>query len=213
MGMKSLIALTYLIDNNKTVKSLIFLSLIFNFANGSEIDKFFQKHWKLSDKSIKMLKNKEILSDAQVETKGETQFFIMQGAALHNKKCSIVLKRLSKLEKLDEYIEFIKRSDYNEKAKLLTIRAEHTILPYPMLVYIFVDRPTKQGKYPFKFPSGIFTGLSGEFFVKEVEGRCALYVHSFWRGKKTNLPNFVIELFSETLARIGGEVLIRKSQY
>ena len=31
-------------------------------------------------------------------------------------------------------------------------------------------------------------------------------------GKKSKIPNLVIELFSETLARIGGEILMRQSR-
>ena len=188
----------------------IFSSL--SHASEDEVEKFFKLHWNLTDTAIKALKNKEILSDAEVETIKDQQIFTMKGAALHNKSCDIVLRKLSRLEEYKNWIDFIKKSDYREKNQLFTVKAEHTLLPYPMIVYIFVKRPTKPGKYPFVFPSGIFTGLKGDFIIKEVNKRCALYVHSYWKGKKTNIPGVVIELFSETLARIGGEVLMRKSQ-
>ena len=216
-SMKSLIALSFSMNNNKIMKLLIKI-FIFNtlFVNlnisADEISKFYKAHWNLSDQAISALKKREILSDAQVETIGDKQIFTMQGAALHNKNCSTVLRKLSRLEEYQNWIGFIKSSKYSEKNNLFTVRADHTLLPYPMIVYIFVKRPTKEGKYPFVFPSGIFTGLKGDFIIKELNGRCGLYVHSYWKGNKTNIPGVVIELFSETLARIGGEVLMRKSQ-
>lgn len=216
VSMKSLIALTNPLKDNKNMKLLIkflFLSILFiNNLHADEISKFFRNHWKLSENAIKAIKNKEILSDAEVETKGDKQIFTMKGAALHNKKCNVVLRKLSRLEEYENWIEFIKSSQYSEKNNLFTIRADHALLPYPMIVHIFVARPTKPGEYPFTFPTGLFTGLTGNFIIKEVQGRCGIFVHSYWKGNKTRIPAMVIELFSETLARIGGEVLMRKSQ-
>lgn len=215
--MKSLIALSFAFNHNKIMKLLNKIIIFFFLLHSAlgladEVSDFYKAHWKLSDQAIKALKNKEILSEAEVETMGDKQLFTMQGAALHNKGCSVILRKLSRLEEYSDWIGFIKSSQYSEKNNLFTVRADHTLLPYPMIVYIFVKRPTKEGKYPFVFPSGIFTGLEGNFIIKELDGRCGLYFHSYWKGQKTNIPSVVIELFSETLARIGGEVLMRKSQ-
>lgn len=215
-SMKSLIALIKCINHNKNMKLLskyiILPFLLIQITHADEIKNFYLKHWKLSDTAIKSLKDKEILSDAEVETKGNQQNFKMRGAALHNKKCATVLRKLSRLEEYENWIDFIKSSNYKEANNLFTIKADHALLPYPMIVHIFVKRPTKQGEYPFTFPTGIFTGLTGNFIIKEINGRCGIYVQSYWEGKKTKIPDLVIELFSETLARIGGEVLMRKSQ-
>ena len=212
-GMKSLIALISSLIHNKFVKLFVLTLIFFNFCHADDVSDFFLKYWKMSPQAIEAVKNKEIISDADVETKDNEQYFVMNGAALHNKSCTTAFRKLSRLENYKDYVDFISQSNYKEKDRLFVVRADHTLLPFPMLVYIIVDRPTKEGKYPFSFPTGIFPGLSGDFIIKEINGRCALYVHSFWKGKKTKIPDLVIEMFSETLARIGGEVLIRKSQY
>jgi hypothetical protein len=212
-GMKSLVALSTGIIHNKFVKLFVILALFLNISMPSETNEFFLKHWKLSPMAMESLKKNEIISEAEVETIENQQYFKMQGAALHNKSCTTAFRKLSRLENYKDYINFINESNYNEKNRLFVVKANHALLPFPMIVYIIVDRPTKEGKYPFSFPTGIFPGLSGDFIIKEVEGRCALYVHSFWKGNKTKIPDIVIEMFSETLARIGGEVLIRKSQH
>lgn len=212
-GMKSLIALISSLIHNKFVKLFVLTLIFFNFCHADDVSDFFLKYWKMSPQAIEAVKNKEIISDADVETKDNEQYFVMNGAALHNKSCTTAFRKLSRLENYKDYVDFISQSNYKKKDRLFVVRADHTLLPFPMLVYIIVDRPTKEGKYPFSFPTGIFPGLSGDFIIKEINGRCALYVHSFWKGKKTKIPDLVIEMFSETLARIGGEVLIRKSQY
>ena len=116
------------------------------------------------------------------------------------------------LESYKDWIGFIKYSDYNEKSHLFTLRADHPLLPFPMIIHIIVERPTKQGRYPFTFPTGIWSGLAGYFEVVEFENRCLLYAESHWKGKKTKIPGFIVEIFSETLSKIGGEVLMRKTR-
>ena len=81
-----------------------------------------------------------------------------------------------------------------------------------MLVHIIVKRPTKEGKYLFTFPTGLFSGLKGHFLIKNINNRCSLYAQSHWHGRKTKIPSFVIELFTQTLSRLGGEMIIRKTQ-
>jgi hypothetical protein len=80
-----------------------------------------------------------------------------------------------------------------------------------MIIHIIVDRPTKAGRYPFTFPTGIFTGLTGYFDIKQVDKKCIFYAQSSWNGNKTRLPNFIIEIFSETLSKMGGAILMRKA--
>ena len=114
-------------------------------------------------------------------------------------------------ESYTDWIDFVKKSTYHEKSKLFTVKAEHTLLPYPMVVHIIVERPEKIGDYDFYFPTGIFTGLKGKFEIREFDGQCWVYGHSYWEGKHTGIPNLVIEVFSETLSRIGGEILMRRA--
>ena len=184
-----------------------------SFAQVLEINKFFDKKWNLNKESIKEILDGKVLVDAIVDSENKKQSFILKAAALHPKKCSKALRKLSLFENYDEWISFIKSSIYDEKYRLLTLKANHTLLPYPMLVHIIVDRPTKPGIYPFTFPTGIFTGLKGQFEIQSFGKRCIFYAHSNWQGKDTGIPDFVVELFAETLSRIGGEVIIRKTKF
>jgi vacuolar-type H+-ATPase subunit H len=118
-GMKSLIALISWPIHNKLVKLFVLSLIFFNFSYADEVSDFFLKYWKLTPKAIKSIKNKEIISDAEVETKGDEQYFIMQGAALHNKSCTTAFRKLSRLENYHEYIEFIKKSEYKEKKSII----------------------------------------------------------------------------------------------
>lgn len=194
----------------------ILITLLFFIASNafgkSEFEQFTDKHWNLNTAQKKYLLNGKVLSEATVESDAINQHFFMQGMAMHNKGCTKVLRKLSVLENYKDWISFITRSDYNEKSKLFTLRAEHLLLPYPMIVFIVVQRPTKPGVYPFVFPIGLFKNLAGFFEVKEVNKRCIVYTESKWSGPKTNIPNFVVELFSEALSKKGAEILMRKSK-
>ncbi|MBD67157.1 MAG: hypothetical protein CME62_18295 [Halobacteriovoraceae bacterium] len=180
-------------------------------ANADDaIQKYLGKRWELSKTEKNYLEKGEVLADANVTTIKKEQEFKLKAVALHPKTCTKVLRKLSMLENYSQWISFINRSEYNEKNKLFTLRADHMLLPFPMIVHIIVDRPTQPGVYPFVFPTGIFTGLKGEFEIKKVDERCLFYAHSKWRGEKTKIPDLVIEVFSETLSKLGGEVLMRK---
>ena len=196
------------------MKLLIFFSTFFYtvcaMSKDTQLKNFYAPLWKMTDRSIEYLHEGEILADADVESEDKRQEFKMQVAALHPKPCRKILRKLAMFEKFEDWISFIRSSKYNDKNRLWTIRANHTLLPYPMLVHIIVDRPTKPGKYPFVFPTGMFTGLEGHFIIKKHKNKCAFYATSYWQGKHTNLPNFVIELFSETLTKLGGEIVFRK---
>ena len=187
------------------------------FAYDTQLFNFFQNKWQLNKESIKEIIDGKVLVDATVDTSSKSgekqQSFGLKAAALHPKSCTKALRKLSLYENYDKWISFIKSSLYDEKYRLLTLKANHTLLPYPMLVHIIVDRPTKPGVYPFTFPTGIFSGLKGEFEVKSHGKRCIFYATSNWQGKSTGIPDFVIELFAETLSRIGAEVIIRKTQF
>lgn len=178
----------------------------------ADLDTFISRNWKLNKAQKEYLKKGKILSEATVETDGVNQQFFLQGMAMHSKGCKRVLRKLSVLENYKDWISFIKRSDYNEKNSLFTLRAEHLLLPYPMLVFIVVARPTKPGVYPFVFPTGLFKNLAGFFEVKEIDNRCIVYTESKWSGPKTNIPNMAIEIFSEALSKTGAEILMRKSR-
>lgn len=196
------------------MKLLIFF-FIFIYSNAlvakdEKLQAFYKDYWPLTDKSIEYLYDGKILADAEVNSDKKTQTFKLNVAALYPKACFKILRKLKMFENYKEWISFITESTYSEPNELLTVKAEHTLLPYPMIVHIIVKRPTKPGEYPFIFPTGMFTGLTGKFIIKQHNKSCAFYAQSYWKGKDTKLPDFAIELFSETLTKLGGEILFRK---
>lgn len=196
------------------MKLLIYFFLFIHFepvfAKDAQLSQFYNKYWKVTNKTIEYIQQGKIIVDSDVETQKITQSFNMHIAAMHKKSCTKVLRKLALYENYSGWVSFIKKSTYDSKNNLLTIRADHALLPYPMIVHVIVERPKKPGKYEFVFPTGMFTGLKGYFIVKKHKGSCAFYAQSAWEGKKTQLPAFVIELFSETLTKLAGEILFRK---
>lgn len=194
------------------------LLIIFIFAlkpqvfADTNLQKFIYKNWKINKTQEQYLMQGKILSESKVKSPGKKQDFSLNVMALQNVKCSKILRKISMLENYSEWVSFIKKSTYSEENKLFTIRADHALLPYPMLVHILVSRPTTAGFYPFMFPTGMFHGMAGHFEIKEFDKKCIFYAKSHWNGPKTKIPDFVVELFSETLSRMGGEVLLRKAR-
>lgn len=189
------------------------LSLAGESATYKALNAFFKQNWKLNESSLEYLEKGEVLSEADVSSDDKTQSFTLNGAGLHKNRCSTVLRKLSMLEKYEDWISFIKSSKYNEKRRLFTVKADHTLLPYPMIVHIIMDRPTKPGVYKYAFPTGMFAGLIGTYTIKDINNRCLIYAESSWRGKKTAIPNMVIKLFVEGLSKTGAELLIRKTRF
>jgi hypothetical protein len=194
-------------------KILIFFAIgFFSFYALAKYDRYgLDKFWKISLMAKNAIERGDIIVEAEVDDhkSGREQSFKLRGMALHKRGCRKPINILSQYEMYDEWVDFIHSSTYDKKHRLWTIRANHTLLPYPMLVHIIIDRVDKPGVYDFMFPTGIFTGLKGKATIKQVKGRCLYYVESNWRGKHTKIPNFVIDIFAETLSRIGGSKLLR----
>ena len=196
--------------NNKII-SLIFIICFSFFSYADDRSKYLDSKWKLSFTQKNYLANSRILADADVDTDDNNQqTFRLKAMAMHKKTCRKVLRKLSMLENYADWIDFVKRSSYHEKSKLFTLKADHPVLPNPMIVHIIVDRPTKMGRYNFTFPTGMFTGLTGHFEITEFNKNCHFDAESYWKGKKGSIPDLIIEIFAETLSKIGGETLMRK---
>jgi len=188
---------------------IIFLVFI-PVVKANNLLEYTNKVWKLNQSEYQYLQKGQILAVSKVTSIDNKQQFHLKAMALHPNKCSRVLRKLSQLENFSQWISFIKKSTYSDESKLFTLRAEHTLLPFPMIVHIIVDRPTKVGTYPFTFPTGLFTGLKGHFEIKDIDNKCLFYATSFWKGKPTRVPNLIIEIFSEGLTKMGGDILMRK---
>jgi hypothetical protein len=130
-------------------------------------------------------------------------------AGAHKKKCTKILRKLSMFDQYKNWISFINESKYEPQNRLLSIKADHVLLPFPMIVHVIVDRPTKEGTYPFIFPTGIFKGLKGTMYIKQQKNFCTVYSEANWSGLK-KIPDFAVELFSETLTKLAAKALLRK---
>lgn len=182
------------------------------FAQELNFNSYIKERWSLSKTQKKYLFEHKILADATVESDKKIQTFDLQAMALHKKSCKKALRKLSQLENYHKWISFIKESTYLEATHLYSLLADHPLLPYPMRIHIIVERPTKEGRYNFTFPTGMFTGLQGYFDIKEIDKKCLFYAESHWKGPETKIPSLIIEIFSETLSKIGGDILMRKSR-
>jgi hypothetical protein len=183
-----------------------------NFKNLKEMALHF---WPaIQDNQISSLKEShEIIVESKAESldDGKNQTFTMRALGLHPQKCHKVLKKLSRFEDYHQWLDFLSDISYYEKQDRLTFKANHLLLPFPMTVTIITKRPTTVGEYPFYFPNGIFTGLKGAVQIYQLPEGCALFAQSFWSGKHTQINNFVIEVFTSTLTKIGAKILIRKT--
>lgn len=180
-----------------------------NALEKGTLETFFKDHWKLSKKSYSYLKKSELLAESTVGSTGKNQTMNMKVAGAHDKKCTKILRKLSLFDQYKNWISFVHESKYDPENRLLTIRADHTLLPFPMIVHVLVDKPTKEGVYPFVFPTGIFTGLKGKMHIKQTQKHCAVYSEANWSGHK-KIPDFVVEVFSETLTKLAAQALLRK---
>lgn len=182
-------------------------------GRAKELKSFFHDKWKLNNGAIEHLLEGEVLAEASADSDEERQFFALNAAGLHKKKCGIVLRKLRMLEKYQDWISFVQESKYHERSKLFTVKADHTLLPYPMIVHIIMERPSKPGRYKFKFPTGIFAGLTGEYVIEDMAGGCLIYAKSRWKGQKTKIPDMAVELFVEGLTKKAAEILMRKTRF
>ena len=196
----------------KYIAFIVIFTVFTSSVKAENLSEYTKKVWDLNKAEQEYLQKGQILTISKVETLDNKQQFNMKAMALHPKKCSRILRKLSRLENFSDWVSFIKKSTYQDNSRLFTLRAEHALLPFPMIVHIIVDRPTKQGRYKFMFPTGIFTGLKGHFEIKEFDKRCLFFAKSFWKGKPTKIPNLIIELFSGGLTKMGGDILMRKIQ-
>jgi len=201
----------------RTILFIILSSLIISLPSyakdSDQMTQFVKSKWELKNEIIQQVINGDIIVDTEVETIDKEQKFAMKAIGLHPKSCARVLRKLSRYEEFSNWIPYIKKSKYNEANKLITIHADHFLLPFPMLVHIIIDRTNKEGDYPFVFPTGIFLNLKGTVSIREFNNRCLFFSESKWRGKHTGINDLVIEIFATTLSKIGAEMLVRKTQF
>ena len=132
-------------------------------------------------------------------------------AGFHQKSCDYVLKKLSLYENYSDFLNFVKRSQYDEEKQEINFVLSHLLLPYDMSLIFKLPRITKEGVYPFSFDQGFLKDLKGNIHVQKINNRCLFYSEASWSGPHTKIPNTIFEFFSQTLAKMSMERLFRIS--
>lgn len=184
----------------------LFLGLF--LASSSHADPFKG----IRPKVVKILKDGDIYRNAKVESDKDQQSLDYEIYGIHPNSCQYALKKLSRYERFHSYMDLIKLSGYDEKRKLIYLYLDHTLLPFPMVLNFKIDRITKPGRYMFSFDKGFLKGLIGHINVKEYDNKCLFFATSYWKGKKSDIPDTVFELFSETIGEMAMKKLFRVSK-
>ncbi|MBF0298206.1 MAG: hypothetical protein HQK51_05775 [Oligoflexia bacterium] len=135
-------------------------------------------------------------------------FFV---SGLHKNSCTRALPLMNKYEDYQKHIGIISESSYDINNKMIILSFEFKLLPFQLMLQLQLDRITKGGNYPYILKGGIFPDLSGVINVSNYKNRCLLVVTAFWQGPKSNIPNFILEIFLETVAKMSIEKLLRIS--
>lgn len=177
------------------------------------INSIFENKWDLSKTYKKYLNQYKVIVKSNVSDTEKTQTMKFKVAAIHKRSCKPVLDKLSRYEDYSQYMDFVIKSKYMEKKQIVYFLLESSLLPFKMSLSFKIPRIKKPGKYPFEFQHGIFKGLTGTIEVHQLLGECLFFTHANWTGKKTSIPNVIIEMFSETLTRKSFEKLFRIAKY
>ncbi len=173
-----------------------------------EINKFF----KISSGQLEEILKGEVISESSVTSpKDKMQSLTLFVAGMHPRKCERAMRKLSLYENYHQYMDFIKKSLYDDSTQKFSFLVEHTLLPFSMIVKFKIPRIKKEGHYPFIFEDGFLKDLKGTVIVKDFKNLCLLGLKADWTGPETVIPNLVFETFLETVGELGLEHLIRVS--
>lgn len=133
-------------------------------------------------------------------------------AGLHKKECSYALVKLSQYERFKEFIDFVKKSSYNEKTERIRLSLSHTFLPFDMVLDFKIKRIKDTGAFPFQFDAGFLKGLKGVINISKHQKRCLFATTANWRGPDSGIPDSVFSFFSQALGKLAMERLFRVSE-
>ena len=155
----------------------------------------------------------EIITISHVETlaKGKKQKLNFKMAGLHKKSCLFALRKLSLYENYHQYLNFTKKSSYDEKRQRVNFHLHSPLLPFDMVMNFKLPRIKKIGTYPIHFDRGILDGLQGKIHVSSYKHQCLFYLHARWEGKHTGISNTIFEFFSSALSKLAMRNLFRMS--
>lgn len=154
----------------------------------------------------------EVISIGKVTSpkpKQQEMFLFVSG--IHPRTCTRAMRKLSLYENYSNYMDFIKKSSYDDKTNKITLTVDHFLLPFPMVLSFKIERITKAGTYPFTFDNGFLKDLKGTITVSDLDKHCLMNLKTEWRGPETKIPNIVFGTFLQTVGKLGLEHLIRVS--
>jgi hypothetical protein len=152
------------------------------------------------------------VSKVQSPSKNQQQLMLFS-SGIHPRNCRRAMRKLSLYENYHQYMDFVKKSSYDEKKQKISLTIDHTLLPYPMILAFKIPRISGEGEYPFIFEDGFLKDLKGTIIVKKVSYHCLLGLKADWRGPDTPLPNLPFQVFLQTVGKVGLEHLIRVSLF
>ncbi len=141
-----------------------------------------------------------VISEVTTLAKNQQEFKFKVGA-LHPKSCRIALRKLSRYETFERYLDFVAKSSYNEKTGRVYFLLKSPLLPYNMVLNFKLERISKPGIYHFSFDTGFLRGLKGEIHISSYQQRCLFVAHTYWKGPDTHIPDLVFEFFTQALSK------------
>ena len=148
--------------------------------------------------------------DSPTEKEQQMMLFV---AGVHPRNCKRAMRKLSFYENYSGYMDFIKKSEYDDQKQQVHFVMDHVLLPFPMNLTFKIPRIKEQGHYPFTFEHGFLKDLKGTIAVKDVGKFCLLTLKTDWRGPDTKIPDLAFSAFIQTVGKLGLEHLIRVSLF
>lgn len=178
------------------------------------VSKKTKPYYQLSDGQKEDLVQGHVVSYGKVDSPTEKeQRMTLFVSGIHGRNCKRVMRKLSLYENYNNYMDFIKTSEYDEQNQKFSFSIDHALLPFPMIVKFKIPRITDEGQYPFIFEDGFLKDLKGTIIVQNIGKYCLLGLKSDWKGPKTKMPDFIFGTFVQTIGKLGLEHLIRVSQF
>lgn len=202
--MRIFITLTFLFSTNLLAKPLFKIVEVKNISD-------IQKLWDIEPAVVNKIKSGEVFAESKVKTIKKKQSIKYFAAALHPQSCARSFRKLSLVDEYQNYLSYVKSSKYFDNTKVFQMKVDHMLLPFPMVIDIKIEKPSIPKTYPFYFLNGILKNLKGKMYMKNIEGRCLYYIKAKWRGRKTIMPDAILELASQTLTVITTQTLFRVS--
>jgi hypothetical protein len=168
----------------------------------------------LSNGQIEDLLKGNVVAEGEVDSpSANEQKLELFVSGIHPRSCPRAMRKLSLYENYYQYMDFIKKSNYDEKSQRFSFVIDHTLLPFPMLVTFKIPRIHGEGHYPFTFEHGFLKNLKGTVIVKDLEKHCLMGLRTDWKGAKSKIPDSLFGTFIEVIGKVGLEHLMRVSLF